>query len=103
MSERKSEMGLSLRSLPRRSATALGVGLLGTLVFAGAAEAAVLGISSDPFTKATCTASGTTNHQTEVEPDTFGSGSTVVSAFQVGRIFDAARARSASRRRPTTA
>lgn len=26
-------------------------------------------------------------HQTEVEPDTFASGSTIVSAFQVGRVF----------------
>jgi hypothetical protein len=59
-----------------------------TLVAAAAAEAAVLPISSDPFTQATCRASSTTNHQTEVEPDTFASGSTIVSAFQVGRIFD---------------
>src|SRR4051794_8048335 len=81
-------MGLSLRSLSRRGATALGIGLLGTFVLAGAAGAAVNTVSTDPFTQATCKASTTTNHQTEVEPDTFANGSTVVAAFQVGRIFD---------------
>src|SRR5213082_1391030 len=52
------------------------------------ALAATLTISTDPFTQATCKASNTTNHQTEVEPDTFSNGSTIVAAFQVGRIFD---------------
>ena len=42
----------------------------------------------DPFTQATCAASTTTNHHTEVEPDTFSNGSTIVAAFQVGRVFD---------------
>ena len=45
-------------------------------------------VSSDPFTHATCAASATTNHQTEVEPDTFSNGSTIVAAYQVGRIYD---------------
>lgn len=40
-------------------------------------------ISSDPFTPANAS---TGQHQTEVEPDTFAFGDTVVSAFQVGRI-----------------
>src|SRR6266705_6221018 len=39
-------------------------------------------ISSDPFTNST------SQHQTEVEPDTFAFGKTIVSAFQVGRFFD---------------
>lgn len=39
-------------------------------------------ISSDPFTNTD------SNHKTEVEPDTFAFGNTVVSAFQVGRFFD---------------
>jgi BNR repeat-like domain len=47
-----------------------------------------LQISSDPFTQATCKASATTNHHTEVEPDTFSNGSTIVAAFQVGRVSD---------------
>ena len=38
-------------------------------------------VSNDPYTN---TAS---QHRTEVEPDTFSFGSTIVSAFQVGRIF----------------
>ena len=38
-------------------------------------------ISSDPFSNTG------SQHATEVEPDTFASGSTIVSAFQVGRFF----------------
>jgi hypothetical protein len=73
---------------PRR--VALGVALTAalTLSAAAAADAAVLQVSSDPFTQATCKGSSTTNHQTEVEPDTFANGATIVSAFQVGRIYD---------------
>jgi hypothetical protein len=54
---------------------------------AGTALAATQ-IAVDPFTQATCTASATTNHHTDVEPDTFSNGSTIVAAFQVGRIYD---------------
>ena len=39
-------------------------------------------LSSDPFTNTS------SQHRTEVEPDTFSFGSTIVSAFQVGRFFD---------------
>ncbi len=39
-------------------------------------------ISSDPYTNTT------SQHATEVEPDTFAAGSTWVSAFQVGRFFN---------------
>src|SRR5947209_10882815 len=52
------------------------------------ASAAALQIGSDPFTQSTCAASATTNHRTEVEPDSFSNGSTIVGAFQVGRIYD---------------
>src|SRR3954464_7105304 len=38
-------------------------------------------VSSDPFTNPT------SQHATEVEPDTFAHGSTVVGTFQVGRFF----------------
>jgi hypothetical protein len=50
----------------------------------GAAEANVTltRVSSDTFTNAT------SQHATEVEPDTFAHGSTVVGAFQVGRFFN---------------
>src|SRR3954447_19606423 len=80
-------MGRS-RSFPRQGAAALGVMLVGALAVAGAAKAAVMPISSDTFTQATCKASSPTNHQTEVEPDSFANGATIVSAFQVGRVFD---------------
>jgi hypothetical protein len=39
-------------------------------------------VSRDTFTNST------SQHQTEVEPDTFAFGSTIASAFQVGRFFD---------------
>src|SRR3954468_17758042 len=81
-------MRLSLRSLSHRRSLVLGVGLTPALALAPAAEAAVLQIGSDPFTQATCKASSTTNHQTLVEPDTFANGSTIVAAYQVGRIYD---------------
>jgi hypothetical protein len=58
------------------------------LAFPLSSLAATSTISTDPFTQATCAASSTTNHHTEVEPDTFSNGSTIVAAFQVGRIFD---------------
>src|SRR4051794_24362489 len=38
-------------------------------------------VSTDPFADAQA------QHRTEVEPDTFMSGSTIVSAFQIGRVF----------------
>jgi hypothetical protein len=51
---------------------------------AGSASAAppLVQISHDPYTNPT------SNHRTEVEPDTFSFGNTVVSTFQVGRFFD---------------
>src|ERR1051326_2960172 len=52
------------------------------------AYAATATISTDPFTQSSCKASALTNHHTEVEPDTFSNGSTIVAAFQVGRIYD---------------
>jgi hypothetical protein len=44
--------------------------------------ATLTSLSSDPYTNTS------SQHATEVEPDTFSSGSTIVSAFQVGRFFD---------------
>jgi BNR repeat-like domain len=40
------------------------------------------GLSTDPYTNTS------SQHATEVEPDTFAAGSTIVSDFQVGRFFD---------------
>lgn len=57
---------------------------LAAALSAGAAFANVglTQVSSDPFTNATSA------HHTQVEPDTFAVGSTVVSAFQTGRFYD---------------
>ena len=63
------------------------MGLLAALALAlasplaAAANVPLQQISSDPFTNST------SQHATEVEPDTFAFGSTIVSAFQVGRFF----------------
>jgi hypothetical protein len=46
------------------------------------ASVTLLQLSSDPYTNTT------SQHATEVEPDTFAFGSTIVSAFQVGRFFN---------------
>src|SRR4051812_5359296 len=54
----------------------------GLFLAAGTASAnvPVTQVSSDPFTDAQA------QHRTEVEPDTFTFGNTIVSAFQVGRV-----------------
>jgi hypothetical protein len=61
-----------------------GVTVLAVAAGAPAARAAVplTRVSADPF------ANPTSQHATEVEPDTFANGSTVVAAFQVGRFFN---------------
>jgi hypothetical protein len=71
-----------------RFTVALSLTLMLALSTTLAAFAATTHISSDPFTQATCAGSALTNHHTEVEPDSFSNGSTIVAAFQVGRIFD---------------
>src|SRR5467141_1197365 len=64
-------------------AVALAAGLVVALSWAVlAGQAALTQISSDPFTNTT------SQHRTQVEPDTFSFGSTIVSAFQSGRFFD---------------
>src|SRR5438067_1427448 len=62
-------------------AVAVAVGLL-LVAAASASGPSLLRISTDPYTNPT------SQHQTEVEPDTFAAGSTIVSAFQVGRFFN---------------
>jgi hypothetical protein len=57
-----------------------------TAVFVGAGSASanvpLTPVSVDPFTNAS------SQHATEVEPDTFAFGSTVVATYQVGRFFN---------------
>ncbi|WP_285489139.1 sialidase family protein [Amycolatopsis taiwanensis] len=72
-------------SRPRRVLTAmlLPAAVVGGLFVAASpasANVAVTQVSTDPFTDAQA------QHRTEVEPDTFSFGSTIVSAFQVGRV-----------------
>ncbi len=54
---------------------------LSSTLIAFAAEPLVQ-ISSDPYTNPT------SNHKTQVEPDTFAFGNTIVATFQSGRFFD---------------
>lgn len=68
--------------LAATAATAATLALLPTgPATAAPAIGAVIQVSSDTFTDTDA------QHATEVEPDTFAAGDTVVSAFQVGRIF----------------
>ncbi|GAB3155355.1 sialidase family protein [Amycolatopsis stemonae] len=65
------------------TATALPAVVVGGLLVAAtpaSANVTVTQVSSDPFTDAQA------QHRTEVEPDTFAFGSTIVSTFQVGRV-----------------
>ncbi len=72
-----------------RVGLAVGAAVLAVIAFPGSASAATWSaISTDPFTQSTCAASAMTNHRANVEPDTFSYGSTIVAAFQVGRIYD---------------
>jgi len=64
------------------------VTLIGALLFAlvfgvrmAAGDPPIAPISSDPFTNLV------SEHATQVEPDTFAFGNTIVAAFQTGRIF----------------
>src|SRR6266700_500541 len=68
----------------RRAWLAAGAALAAVAVGAvpAAANVTLTMISSDPFNNST------SQHATEVEPDTFSNGSTIVSTFQQGRFFD---------------
>jgi hypothetical protein len=55
--------------------------LIGGIVVAAPALAAPIQISEDPYTDAGA------QHKTQVEPDTFAFGSTIVATFQTGRTF----------------
>jgi hypothetical protein len=63
-------------------AAALGGALALAVAAPAAANVPLTQVSADPFTNAT------SQHATEVEPDTFANGSTVVATFQVGRFFN---------------
>ena len=73
---------------PRRRALGLfcaGVALLASAIAGSgpaAASASLTKLSSDPFTNTS------SQHATEVEPDSFAFGSTIVAVAQAGRFFD---------------
>jgi hypothetical protein len=73
--------------IPRRAAVVGALALALSAVSPALAATAVV-IGSDPFTQATCQGSATTNHHANVEPDSFSNGTTIVTAYQVGRIYD---------------
>ena len=70
--------------ITRRSLIGIAAALALALSFplSASANLPLLQISADPYTNTT------SQHATEVEPDTFSAGNTIVSAFQVGRFFD---------------
>lgn len=53
-----------------------------SLALAAGSGTTLLRLSKDPYTNSS------SQHKTQVEPDTFSYGSTIVSAFQSGRFFD---------------
>jgi hypothetical protein len=68
----------------RTAALALPAAVCAVLLFSSGtayANVPLTNVSTDPFTDAQA------QHRTEVEPDTFMSGTTIVSAFQTGRVF----------------
>ena len=66
-----------------RFALFVAVALAVSSAVAGASPSVTLvKLSTDPYTN------GTSQHKTEVEPDSFAFGSTIVMAFQVGRFTD---------------
>jgi hypothetical protein len=75
--------------LGTRTVPALTIAVVLALVaFPAFAASVPLEIGTDPFTQATCHGSALTNHRANVEPDSFSNGSTIVAAYQVGRIYD---------------
>ncbi len=82
---RRSRRGVGQWKIRRRWATLSGaLTVAAILVMAGGAGANVplAQVSADPFTNTT------SQHATELEPDTFAFGGTVVATFQVGRFFN---------------
>src|SRR3981189_1934766 len=77
-------LGIVVRARSTRTA-ALGIPVVVAVLMFGStpayANVAVTQVSNDRYTDSQA------QHQSEVEPDTFQFGNTIVSAFQVGRVF----------------
>ncbi len=70
---------------PRRRSAFLALALASVMALSStlmSLAATLVQISSDPFTNTT------SEHKTQVEPDTYSFGNTVVAAFQSGRFYD---------------
>ncbi|MDP9074575.1 MAG: glycoside hydrolase [Actinomycetota bacterium] len=67
---------------PRCAVSAVLIAMALLSASTASANVALTQVSSDPFINSTSA------HRTQVEPDTFAVGSTVVAAFQSGRFFD---------------
>src|ERR1041385_6544514 len=78
----RNSAGHSLRALTTAFVPVWALALTLYLAPATRAQIPVTKLSTDTFTNTT------SQHATEVEPDTFAFGSTIVSAFQVGRFTD---------------
>src|SRR6266508_2530310 len=70
------------RQPARLAVVALIAALAALTAIPAAANVALTRISTDTFTNPT------SQHATQVEPDTYAFGNTIVSAFQTGRFFD---------------
>src|SRR4249919_2271210 len=78
------------RFVVRRLAAISGIAVVAAVIGAGSAGASVglTWVSADLFTYGPAVDGAPVGHATEVEPDTFAHGATVVGAFQVARVFD---------------
>ncbi|MBA3914495.1 MAG: exo-alpha-sialidase [Acidobacteriales bacterium] len=73
----------SSRAIKRfHQAALLVISITALLTIGAQAQVQLIKLSTDTFTNTN------SQHMTEVEPDTYAFGNTIVSAFQVGRIFD---------------
>jgi len=72
----------SIRVARRGAFVATTLGLVMAMATTVFAAVALTTVSTDPYTNSS------SYHQTELEPDTFSFGSTIVGTFQVGRFYD---------------
>jgi hypothetical protein len=75
-------LGIRVSSARGLAIVGVAIGLATATIAPTLAAETLTQISNDPYTNAD------SQHRTEVEPDTFAFGSTIVSAFQAGRFFD---------------
>jgi hypothetical protein len=76
------ELSRSTRQVRQLTALVLSLALALIFPLSALANVAMTQIGADPYTNTS------SQHQTQVEPDTFAFGSTIVAAAQTGRFFD---------------